>query len=501
VNNELAHDRREARHGLAVPPPALLRQPVPPAADPTPAPPAAPRPPTPAAAEVVLPPPHSWLRRLGRTERAMHYNRLIALVLAVNAWLAVGAVRDGLWAASSGHAAGHVAGHVAGHAIDGLARLVVGNLAVAVLIRQHYVINLLFWLATRAPTTWPLSIRWTLAKVYHFGGIHVGGSIAATLWFAALVGTLGVQLARGTCPVSATTLAVAVAILAVLVGICVTARPSYRQRRHDRFERIHRLGGWSSLLLFWGLTVSLTADLRGDTGLAAALVGSTSTWLLCLVTFSVALPWLRLKKVAIDIVRPSSHCALTRFDHGVTPFAGSSTALSRHPLLEWHSFANIPEPGRPGFRLAISRSGDWTGSLIDDAPSHIWVKGIPTAGVANIEVLFKRVIYVATGSGIGPCLPHLLACEVPSRLVWSTRSPRRTYGDALLGEILAVQPDPIIWDTDERGTPDLVKLAYQAYREFDAEAVICIANKKLTWRVVEAMEARGIPAYGAIWDS
>lgn len=46
-----------------------------------------------------------------------------------------------------------------------------------------------------------------------------------------------------------------------------------------------------------------------------------------------------------------------------------------------------------------------------------------------------------------------------------------------------------------------MKLAYQAYVEFGAEAVICIANKKLTWRVVEAMEARGIPAYGAIWDS
>ena len=35
----------------------------------------------------------------------------------------------------------------------------------------------------------------------------------------------------------------------------------------------------------------------------------------------------------------------------------------------------------------------------------------------------------------------------------------------------------------------------------DAEAVIVIANKKLTWQVVYGMESRGIPAYGAIWDS
>jgi hypothetical protein len=151
--------------------------------------------------------------------------------------------------------------------------------------------------------------------------------------------------------------------------------------------------------------------------------------------------------------------------------------------------------------LTISRAGDWTGSLIDDLPSHLWVKGIPTAGVGNIDRLFKRVIWVATGSGIGPCLPHLLAGEVPSRLVWSTRDPLKTYGTALMDEIRAAQPDAVIWDTTRSGKPDLVRLAYAAYREFAAEAVICISNKKTTWEVVEQMEIRGIPAYGAIWDS
>ncbi|HSX95932.1 MAG TPA: hypothetical protein VLG91_00780, partial [Streptomyces sp.] len=198
---------------------------------------------------------------------------------------------------------------------------------------------------------------------------------------------------------------------------------------------------------------------------------------------------------------PSTHVALARFDHGVTPFAGSSTAISRSPLTEWHSFANVPSPGEPGFRLTISRAGDWTGSFIDDAPPKVWVKGITTAGVANIETLFSKVIYVATGSGIGPCLPHLLAAEVPSRLVWATRDPRRTYGDGLVDEILAVQPNALVWDTSRHGKPDMVRLAYTAYRDFGAEAVICISNKKLTWQVVHGLERRGIPAYGAIWDS
>ena len=47
----------------------------------------------------------------------------------------------------------------------------------------------------------------------------------------------------------------------------------------------------------------------------------------------------------------------------------------------------------------------------------------------------------------------------------------------------------------------LIALALQLQRESGAEAVICIANQRLTESLVQAMERRGIPAYGAIWDS
>lgn len=253
------------------------------------------------------------------------------------------------------------------------------------------------------------------------------------------------------------------------------------------------------LCLFWAHSYLLTADLAGQGD--ESFLTSPHFWVLTLVTVSIALPWLRLRRVRVEINTPSSHVAIARFDHGVTPFAGSSTALSRNPLVEWHHFANVPTPDEQGFRLTISRSGDWTAALIDDRPSHLWVKGIPTAGVGNIDRLFTRVIWVATGSGIGPCLPHLLAQDTPARLVWSTRSPRETYGDALVDEILGVQPDALIWDTSREGKPDLLRLAYRAYVDFGAEAVICISNKKTTWQIVEGMETRGIPAYGAIWDS
>lgn len=207
------------------------------------------------------------------------------------------------------------------------------------------------------------------------------------------------------------------------------------------------------------------------------------------------------EKVDVNIVRPSQHVALTRFDYGDTPFSGSSNAISLTPFGQYHAFANVPTPGQAGYRLVISRAGDWTGRFIDNPPDKVWVKGITTSGVARIEVLFRRVVYVGTGSGIGPILPHLFEGRVPCRLIWSTRSPRNTYGDALVDEILAHTDSSLIWDTNERGKPDLTMLALQAVRETSAEAVIVISNQKLTRRVVHDLESLGIPAFGAIWDS
>jgi hypothetical protein len=409
-----------------------------------------------------LPAPRSRIERALSSPTLMHYNRLIALAAIVNVVLALSLPLT----------------------LSTLSHLALANFAIGIVIRQSYVINLLFWLATRVPTYWPLAIRRQCAKVYHFGGIHVGCVIAGTVWYGAFV----VELLRtGTSP---ELFGIVLLQIAVLVAITIMSLPPLRAKHHDLFELVKRFGGWTSLLLLWAQTAVMTDN-----------VTSPEVIVLSIVTFSVALPWLRLRKVPVELVVPSNHVTLAKFDYGVTPFAGSSTAISRSPLKEWHSFANVPSPGQPGFRLTISRAGDWTGSLIDDKPTHVWVKGIPTAGVANIEVLFKKVVYIATGSGIGPCLPHLLANLVPAKLVWATRDPRKTYGDALVDEILAEHPDALIWDTHKQGKPDLVKLAHRAVVETGAEAVICISNKSTTWHVVSGMESRGIPAYGAIWDS
>lgn len=438
--------------------------------------------------EIVLPPRRALWRRLGTLPLFSHYNRLVMLVLACNVAVLGYGLEIGQWWSS------------AGVDLPVLSGLVMANLSLAILIRQQYVINLLFWLATRAPTCWPLAIRRSLAKVYHFGGLHSGGAMAAIAWFALLFGSMIWQRYAGPGDVSLTLLGLNAGLLGLMLLVAIMAMPAIRARFHNAFERTHRFAGWAALLLFWVITAVSARKQNPTATLIDILPRTVSFWVLLLVTLSVALPWLRLRKVPVSLVRTSSHAVIARFAHH-TPFAGSATAISRSPLWEWHSFANIPAPGEEGFRLIISRAGDWTGAFIEQAPTHVWIKGISTAGVAHIETLFKSVVYIATGSGIGPVLPHLLARQVPIRLIWSTRSPRTTYGDALVDEILQAQPDALIWDTDVRGKPDLVALAYAAVQSFGAEAVICISNQKLTEQVVEEMEARGIPAYGAIWDS
>lgn len=78
---------------------------------------------------------------------------------------------------------------------------------------------------------------------------------------------------------------------------------------------------------------------------------------------------------------------------------------------------------------------------------------------------------------------------------------RKTFGDEFVDSILEKSPGAVIYDTRKHGKPDMVKLTYRLVKEFNAEAVCVISNKKLTDQVVYGMMSRGIPAFGAIWDS
>ncbi len=412
--------------------------------------------------------------------RFMHYNRLIVLVVLVNGALLARHLARGDWHVSDGSA------------LSGLADLIVVNFAIAVLIRQQHVLNVIFAAAGRGSSRWPLRLRWMISKINHIGGLHVGAALAGTAWLCAFTVVAAVARASRPGAVDLTTFALAMGLATLMIVVVLGALPPVRARVHNVFELTHRFGGWTSVGLFWALTVHL---MHGD-------LGAWQIWLLGLITASIVWPWLRLRRVPVTVERLSSHAAIVHLDYGVTPAHVAAVGISRSPLREWHAFATVSTPGRSGYRLLVSRAGDWTSRFIDDPPSHLWVRGVPTrAPLPAIEVMYRPVVYVATGSGIGPMLGQILNPRVPTRLIWSTRRPRATYGDALVSEVLAARPDAVIWDTTERGKPDLLRMAHDECRDFAAEAVLVVSNKAATWSLVHGLERLGVPAFGPIWDS
>lgn len=430
------------------------------------------------------------LRRLLKHPRVMHYNRLIVFVVIVNlGWAVYGAAAGNWW--TSQHTD-----------LSAIAFMAQTNLAAAVLFRQQYILNAAAWLATRAPTSWPLQVRWALGKYYHLGGLHVGTAVAGTLWCLALATSMirdavaGVGDASGANTIFVATLATTFSVMVVM------AFPRLRAVQHDRFEITHRFCGWTALILMWINTLFVINGDRGDRSFGAAMLTAPAFWLVVASAGLAIWPWLLLRRVPVSCARPSSHAMIVRLDHRGIPPVGTTRAISRHPLVGWHHFANVPAaPGAAGYRMLVSRAGDWTSEFVDNPPTHVWVRGIPAVGVANVRRLFSKVVIVATGSGIGPLLGHLLDTSVPAQLVWVTKNPRLTYGEGFVEEIEAAQPDAIIWDTDALGKPDVLQLAYQAYVGSGAEAVICVANRTVTEQVVHGFEQRGIPAFGPIWDS
>ncbi|KAF8077656.1 hypothetical protein FPV67DRAFT_6540 [Lyophyllum atratum] len=377
--------------------------------------------------------------------------------------------------------------------------VVVGNLFGAIMMRQDYVIDAFFVVCTSLSNTWPLWIRRIAARVYHIGGLHSGAGASGTLWLIlfSVQATREVVAGVGT---SGATLAITYIILTLLLMILLFAHPTLRRKFHDSFEVVHRFLGWSATGLVWIQIVLLTNDYRGAVPLHTALLHSAPLWLIAVATLSLALPWMRLKKVPVRCEKLSNHAVRMYFDYA-TPGSGSFVRLSDSPMSEWHGFATMPEPGKRGFSLVVSRAGDWTSKMIAKPPTHIWKRGIPTYGVMKIAPLFRRLVVVATGSGIGPCTAAILEGRIPIRVLWTAPNVRETFGDKLVDSILEANPESVIYNTRQHGKPDMVKLTYRLVKEFNAEAVVIISNQTLTEKVVYGMMSRGIPAFGAIWDS
>ncbi|KAF1929865.1 nonribosomal peptide synthetase 12 [Didymella exigua CBS 183.55] len=389
-----------------------------------------------------------------------------------------------------------------------LATAAASNLCVAVLMRSEPVVNLLFTVFCSVPTWFPLAIRRHCARIFHIGGIHSGCAIAATVFFTIFTITATVEVATedSSQSVSTAVLVLSYLIMVLLIAIGSLSHPSIRAKYHNMWETSHRFGGWTALILLWVQIFLASTDLSPNTAPSSAYLHSPPVWLISVATAAVIFPWVHLKKVPVRSEVLSSHAVRLWFDY-TTPVVGTAVRLAERPLADWHGFATITNPvtaANPhatGFSLIVSRAGDFTGRQIERAPSHIWVRGIPTCGVLRIATLFRSVVLVATGSGIGPCLAVILAKKVPARILWTAPNPEQTFGKEIVDSVLDTDPHAVIHNTRTMGKPDMSLMAYRLWKESGAEAVCIISNKKFTTKVVYDMEARGIPAYGAIFDS
>ncbi|OCK75143.1 hypothetical protein K432DRAFT_309201 [Lepidopterella palustris CBS 459.81] len=429
--------------------------------------------------------------------------------------------------------------------LSDLATAASANITVAILVRQDYMINFLFRLCWLVPHSATLRLRCMLAKVYEYGGVHSGAAFASVVWFLLLTITITIDYSQNVTPYSLPIFILTLILLTLFLTILIFTLPALRRKYHNIFEYTHRYLGWISIALFWAELLLLTFSIAHKTSKTPAyvLIRLPTFWFLVITTVHIILPWLFLRRVTVTPEILSQHAIRIRFPDTVPRVTG--LAIAKHPLGQWHPFASFPDttgnnsptfsaainpsnPTKPlstsGCSLLVSRAGDWTTDAIANPRTSYYLRGLPRTGVLSMACIFSRVVIVTTGSGIGPCLSFLLSqsqATTPSspaslthnvrrthhtrrthsHIIWSTPSPLKTYGAEICALVMGADEGAMVIDTRESGRPDMVTLAWEMYRRVEAEAVFVISNPALTRKVVYGMQARGVPAFGPIWDS
>ncbi|KAF9788676.1 hypothetical protein BJ322DRAFT_1183701 [Thelephora terrestris] len=144
---------------------------------------------------------------------------------------------------------------------------------------------------------------------------------------------------------------------------------------------------------------------------------------------------------------------------GSRPGTGTAIRITQSPLKEWHAFATIPEQTRNEFSLIVSRARARTANIIDNPPTKLWIRSIPTNGALRNVPMSRGMVLVATGSGICPCVNTNFEGRILVRLLCTSPNVRVAFGDEFVDQILCYAPGTILCDTRKHGKPDLVKLA------------------------------------------
>ena len=395
------------------------------------------------------------------------------------AWFTVTAViNSGLVVWSAGH------GGLGGRAVDWS----LAAFCVAVAARHDGIVRGVFALGRMVPS-------YRLHQLtYHLGQLHRAMAIAGMAWLA-----IAIAVAMPSSPVARMASA---GVLAILIAMARTARDRVRQSRHNRFESVHRLGGWAALGILTVIVLAEAARALPPGSNLAGLLRQPSVLLLTTLVMLVAHPWLGVRRLPAEFLAVTSEVVVIALPGRRS--LGEFVRVSREGH-EWHSFAVATTGGEgPGrYCLVIRRAGDWTERLASDvehgrAPARLWVRRMRGYGFMYHAQAYRRVLMVATGAGIGPVLPYLLSkAPVQFECLWIGRSHRAAMGTDLVDRVLASGSVTLI-DTS-LGRPDVAACVADVAHRFDA--VFVVSNDVVRDAVARACESLGVPWYGPTFDS
>lgn len=388
----------------------------------------------------------------------------------------------------------------------------VSNILVAVLVRNELILHLLYRLAVWTSVKIVYGKYYFNSAVHYIGGVHASCATWGFLW---LIVDVLQQLGNPSNPLSMTTsndpisIAISSILLTLLFVIIITAIPPFRHKFHDTFEISHRYLGWTclSILVLHQIRFQFIIALNQAYPLETLLINPVLL-AITLMILSIFLPW-----ISVECFNNfKMHCPSVGVLVVTIPGEADVGTFARISLdgIEWHSFSVAEtsfckQTGESRIHLIIGGVGDWTKNLIrqvekGNLPKRLWVRRVKPPGFMFSINAYSRVVVVATGAGIAPVIPHVIKNSHKLCIVWIANEHKQTYGEKIWS-LLDSHPRCNIFDTRVHGRPNVEQLAIQTVRDFKAQAVFCVSNKAVTQKLVNACLEKGIPAYGASWDS
>ncbi|KAF8586296.1 hypothetical protein K439DRAFT_1646325 [Ramaria rubella] len=380
--------------------------------------------------------------------------------------------------------------------------LVLGNLLFAILMRSELFLRFLYLMVNTLFAKWsPLRFRLgCTSTLQHLGGIHSGCATSAFLWLVFKVTDIFIDHADNH---EATLVMGVITNLLIFVSV-LSAFPWLRNNFHNVFERLHRFAGWLGLVSTWVFVILYDcfdpALGRWNTSWKR-IVGDQQLWFTLGMTTLIAIPWLTIREVPVNIEFPSSKVAIIRFERGMQQ--GLLGRIGRSSVMEYHAFGIVSEGKHAKYHYMICGvQGDFTRKLGKEPPRTLWTRQLKFAGVSNTSTLYRRGIHVCTGTGLGSALSTCL--QNPNwYLIWIGSDQEKTFGPTISGLIHRHMGSErlYLWDSKtRRGRPNIMKLVKDAYAYWQAEVIFVTSNYQGNLEVMEGCKEAGIPAFGTLWD-